>query len=86
MFGCKMRPERTCDHQISFCAAEDANIQQAFGHGLGKGELEKAVEGILDVLFIQTTVLVYFSARRGNHRGKENSDGWSVAKTTLWPE
>jgi hypothetical protein len=37
---------------------------------LGKGCLEKVVEGILDVLFIQTTFLVDYSARRGGHGRK----------------
>jgi hypothetical protein len=39
---------------------------------MGKGGLEIAVEGVLDVLFIQTT-LVDFSTRRGSHGGDGKS-------------
>jgi hypothetical protein len=40
---------------------------------LSKRGFEIAVEGILDVLFIQTAFLVNFSARRGGHGWMEKS-------------
>jgi hypothetical protein len=49
---------RTCNHEISFGAAEDLHVQQSFDLSLSKGGLEITMEGVLDVRFVQTTFLV----------------------------
>jgi len=72
--GGSTRIGHTCDHQVSFGAAEDLYVQQTLCLCLSKGRLEIAVKGILDVLLVQTTFLVDFSVWRRGHDGKGGSE------------
>lgn len=47
--GCTRRVRRTCDHQVSFGAAKDLDVEQALDLSLGEGRFEKVMEGVLDV-------------------------------------
>jgi hypothetical protein len=61
---------RTCDHQVPFCPAEDLYIQQPLRPCLCERGFEEAVEGILDVSFVQAPFFVEFCGWRRGHGGR----------------